>query len=48
MRSAPAEADAIARRIVELLDDETPQLLGENGGPPRRISPATSCCSSAR
>jgi ATP-dependent helicase/nuclease subunit A len=34
-----AEADAIAQRIVELLADETPQLLGENGGPPRRVQP---------
>ena len=32
-----AEADAIARRIVELLADETPRLLGEDGEPPRRI-----------
>jgi len=34
-----AEADAIARRIAELLADETPLLLGKNGGPPRRVQP---------
>lgn len=33
------EADAIAQRIVDLLADETPVLLGEEGGPPRRITP---------
>jgi ATP-dependent helicase/nuclease subunit A len=36
-----AEADAIARRIVELLADETPRLLGkEKGDPPRRVGRA--------
>ncbi len=32
-----AEADAIARRIVELLADPTPRVLGKDGEPPRRV-----------